>query len=89
MKDLKSLAPFSLLGVMGMAYTALAMTVRMLDGSYSMAGDNVGPLAAEVAKHLRPKFGNLGAASVFSPNALILVCMLSTAYMVRSATQSA
>jgi hypothetical protein len=84
MKDLKSLAPFSLLGVLGMAYTALAMTVRFLDGSYSMAGEETGTLAAEVAKHLRPKFGNLGAASVFSPNALILVCMLSTAYMVRS-----
>ena len=84
MKDLKSLAPFSLLGVMGMAYTALAMTVRWLDGSYSMNGDQIGSLAAEVANHLRPKFGNLGVASVFSPNSLILICMLSTAYMVRS-----
>lgn len=83
MKDLKSLAPFSLLGVMGMAYTALAMTVRWLDGSYSMLGEEAGPLAAEVAKHLRPKFGNMGVSSVISPNALILVCMLSTAYMVR------
>lgn len=84
MKDLKSLAPFSLLGVMGMAYTALAMTVRWLDGSYSMNGDQIGSLAAEVATHLRPKFGNLGVASVWSPNSLILICMLSTAYMVRS-----
>ena len=83
MKDLKSLAPFSLLGVMGMTYTALAMTVRWLDGSYSMIGGEAGPLAAEVAKHLRPRFGNLGVSSVLSPNALILVCMLSTAYMVR------
>ena len=82
MKDLKSLAPFSLVGVLGMAFTALAMTVRYLDGSYSVAGETIGGLVSEVASHLRPKFGNRGATSVFSPNALILVCMLSTAYMV-------
>jgi hypothetical protein len=82
MKDLKSLAPFSLVGVLGMGFTALAMTVRYLDGSYEVTGESAGRLVWEVASHLRPKFGNLGAASVLSPNALILVCMLSTAYMV-------
>mmetsp|Transcript_5153 Transcript_5153/g.9121 ORF Transcript_5153/g.9121 Transcript_5153/m.9121 type:complete len:546 (-) Transcript_5153:44-1681(-) len=82
MKNLKSLAPFSLLGVMGMAYTALAMTIRFLDGSYAMIDDTQqGEFIGQLAKHLRPKFGNLGMSSVFSPNALILVCMLSTAYM--------
>jgi len=79
-KDLRSLAPFSLLGVIGMAYTAVAMTIRFFDGSYSM-GEEPGALAEQVASVLRPKFGNLGAASVFTPNALTLVCMLSTAYM--------
>ncbi len=78
-KDLRSLAPFSLLGVIGMAYTAVAMTIRFLDGSYGPEG----ALAEQVASVLRPKFGNLGAASVFTPNALTLICMLSTAYMVR------
>lgn len=77
LKNLKSLAPFSLLGVMGMAYTAVAMTVRLLDGSYSSEGK----LVEQIASNLRPQFGNMGAESVFSPNALILVCMLSTAYM--------
>jgi len=81
LKNLKSLAPFSLLGVMGMAYTAVAMTVRFLDGSYLMSGDSQGKLVEQIASNLRPKFGNLGANSVLSPNALILVCMLSTAYM--------
>jgi len=76
-KDLRSLAPFSLLGVIGMAYTAVAMTIRFLDGSYGAEG----ALAEQVASVLRPKFGNLGAASVFTPNALTLICMLSTAYM--------
>lgn len=83
MKNLRSLAPFSLLGVLGMTYTALAMTIRWLDGSYSLDGDEPGQLVAELARHLKPKFGELGMESVMSPNALILVCMLSTAYMVR------
>lgn len=84
MKNLKSLAPFSLLGVMGMVYTAVAMTVRYLDGSYAMVGDQEGQFVAQLARHLKPKFGKLGVSSVFSPNSLILVCMLSTAYMVCS-----
>ena len=82
LKELKSLAPFSLLGVMGMAYTAAAMTIRLLDGSYAMGSRTQGHFIEQLATSLRPKFGNLGASSVFSPNALILVCMLSTAYMV-------
>mmetsp|Transcript_20458 Transcript_20458/g.45612 ORF Transcript_20458/g.45612 Transcript_20458/m.45612 type:complete len:540 (+) Transcript_20458:122-1741(+) len=81
LKNLKSLAPFSLLGVMGMAYTAVAMTLRFLDGSYAMGDDTEGRFISQVASSLRPKFGNMGAESVLSPNALILVCMLSTAYM--------
>ena len=82
LKNLKSLAPFSLLGVMGMAYTAVAMTVRMFDGGYAMGGETEGRFIEQIASSLRPKFGNMGAESVLSPNALILVCMLSTAYMV-------
>lgn len=81
MKNLKSLAPFSLLGVLGMTYTAVAMTIRWLDGSYLIDGEIEGNLVAQVARHLKPKFGDLGMESVMSPNALILVCMLSTAYM--------
>ena len=90
MKNLKSLAPFSLLGVMGMAYTALAMTVRWLDGSYAMTntieGVHVasGKLVGDVAESLRPAFGSVGGfQSVLNPSSLILLCMLSTAYMVR------
>lgn len=90
MKNLKSLAPFSLLGVMGMAYTALAMTVRWLDGSYAMTNtiEGVhtasGKLVGDVAESLRPAFGTVGGfKSVLNPSSLILLCMLSTAYMVR------
>ena len=89
MKNLKSLAPFSLLGVMGMGYTALALTVRYLDGSYAMTATPEGlhipqgNLVGDVAANLRPVFGSKGGVeSVMSPSSLILLCMLSTAYMV-------
>lgn len=36
LKDLKSLAPFSLLGVAGMAFTTLIMFVRYLGGTYAL-----------------------------------------------------
>eukprot|EP00984_Skeletonema_dohrnii_P018767 scaffold8850_cov113-Skeletonema_dohrnii-CCMP3373.AAC.7 len=77
LKDLSSLAPFSLVGIAGMLYTALAMAVRFFDGSYAEGGK----LAADVAESLRPALGTKGASAVFSSNAFILICMLSTAYM--------
>jgi amino acid permease len=97
MKDLASLAPFSLLGVLGMGYTAVAMTKRFLDGSYitpliqsslNDEGETIettlraaGALLEHVPHDLKPSFGEAGWRSVFTPNSLILVCMLSTAYM--------
>ncbi|CAJ1966604.1 unnamed protein product [Cylindrotheca closterium] len=78
-KDLKSLAPYSFIGVFGMVYTTCAMAARWLDGSYSVNGG--GELVGELARHLKPKFGEIGMKGVLSSNALILVCMLSTAYM--------
>lgn len=80
LKNLKSLAPFSLLGVMGMVYTALAMTFRWARGSY-LGGS---PLLFDLAESLQPTFGDKGLKSVLSPNAVILVSMLSTAYMART-----
>ena len=85
-RNLKSLAPFSLAGVLGMAYTAVAMTLRYLDGSYEMPTSTeaeITGLLANIPKALRPAFGKKGMEAVLSPNSLILVCMLSTAFMVR------
>mmetsp|Transcript_39583 Transcript_39583/g.45094 ORF Transcript_39583/g.45094 Transcript_39583/m.45094 type:complete len:494 (-) Transcript_39583:137-1618(-) len=96
MKNLASLAPFSLLGVIGMGYTAIVMAVRYLDKSYvmpviteSMSEDGAsfvrvkagGKFVEQVAADLKPVFGEAGWSSVFSPKSLIFVCMLSTAYM--------
>lgn len=76
MKNLASLAPFSLLGIIGMALTVAVMAVRYFDGSYALpAGkflESVGQL---------PAFGNKGASAVLSPNSFIMICMLSTAFM--------
>ena len=61
-----------------MAYTGLAMTIRYLDGSYSNPESS---LLAAVSDNLKPRFGNGDWTSIFQPSSLILVCMLSTAYM--------
>ena len=74
LRELKSLAPFSLIGIFGMIYTAGAMTYRWLRQSYASGA----PLLDTLAPHLWPKFGTSGWSSVFSPNAAILVAMLSS-----------
>lgn len=73
MKNLSSLAPFSLLGIMGMVYTAFAMAIRYFGGAYGINGKFAGTMM--------PAFGDKGASAVFSPNSFILISMLSTAYM--------
>lgn len=75
LKNLSALAPFSLAGVLGMGYTAIAMALRYFDGSYQPDGS----LVSDVAANLQPVFGS--NANVFSSKSLILICMLSTAYM--------
>lgn len=78
MKNLSSLAPFSLLGIFGMVYTAFAMGLRYFGGFYAAPG---GIFLKDLSKSLQPSFGDIGTAGVFSPNTFILICMLSTAYM--------
>jgi amino acid permease len=76
MKNLASLAPFSLLGIIGMLLTVACMAIRYFDGTYALpAGKFLKDLSVQ------PLFGSKGASAVFSPNTFILVCMLSTAYM--------
>ncbi len=78
LKDLSSLTPFSLLGIVGMGYTALAMGLRYFGGAYAVPN---GVFLPDVAASLQPSFGNIGAVGVLNPSAFILICMLSTAYM--------
>jgi len=93
LKNLSSLAPFSLAGIAGMFYTTIAMALRYLGGSYKVgqaavkgskgaaAAVPAGKYIADVATNYQPQFGNLGASAALSPNVFILICMLSTAYM--------
>jgi len=92
LKDLASLAPFSLVGVLGMVFTGISMTKRYLDQSYvpgaivatKVVGDAVQHVYENkplLEKVVSPVFGNLGWKAAWSPQSLILVCMLSTAYM--------
>lgn len=78
LKNLSSLAPFSLLGSAGMIYTAIAMAIRYFGGAYKTGGR----FAKATAPHLAPNFGTAGASAALSPNTAVLVAMLSTAYMV-------
>ena len=78
LKDLSSLAPFSLAGIAAMGYTVVAMAIRYFDGSYADANSE---LVQDIAESLRPAIGTKGGSAVFSSNAFILICTLSTAYM--------
>jgi hypothetical protein len=78
LKNLSSLAPFSLVGSLGMIYTAVAMTFRYVTKAYAPTGK----FGMDCAPALRQTFGSVGAEGIMTPSAAILVGMLSTAYMV-------
>ena len=75
LKNLSSLAPFSLLGTLGMVYTTIAMGIRYFQKAYT---NGMFPV---VSPELAPSFGTVGISGALTPNVFILVCMLSTAFM--------
>ena len=82
-KNLSSLAPFSLVGILGMVYTAFVIGLRYFDGSYKLPN---GRFLADLG--VVPSFAGAGSSSAGSmllplrnPKSLILVSMLSTAYI--------
>lgn len=77
LKNLSSLAPFSLLGSLGMIYTCIAMAVRYFGKAYIGSGK----FAKDLPARMRPSFGTVGASGVWNPASTILIGMLSTAYM--------
>lgn len=79
LKNLSSLAPFSLLGSLGMVYTAVAMAIRYFTKAYSTTAGSA--LVNDLPMALRPSFGNIGAYGVWNPSSTILLGMLSTAYV--------
>jgi len=77
-KNLSSLAPFSLVGIMGMLYTAIAIGIRFFSGAYAMPA---GRFLPDLAVNTLPAFGTTGAMGAFSPKSLILISMLSTSFI--------
>jgi hypothetical protein len=84
-QNLSKLAPFSLVGIVGMVYTAFVIGLRCFDGSYRLPG---GRFLADL--ETLPSFdgasGGGGGVSALllpfrNPKSLILVSMLSTAYI--------
>lgn len=75
MKNLSSLAPFSLVGIIGMLYTTLVMGIRYFTGAYAPGGKFIATALAA------PVFGNAGASAAMSAKTLILTSMLSNAYI--------
>jgi hypothetical protein len=71
MKDLSSLAPYSLAGIVGMGCTAAAMGLRSQDGSYEVAGRFLEDLP------MQPCFGETGPCL----QGVVLACTLATAFV--------
>jgi amino acid permease len=81
LKDLSSLAPFSLAGICGFAATAAAMSVRMTDGSYNVAPldtPSVGRFIQDLADPMIPNFGH---GAIDGMQGLVLACTLATAFV--------
>jgi len=70
---------------MGMAYTSVAIAIRYFGGTYAVAAAPTaaaGRFVGDLAPHLVPAFGTRGASgALLSSQSLILICMLSTAYI--------
>lgn len=79
-KNLSSLAPFSLVGILGMAYTGTVIGLRYFDGSYQLPS---GKFLADLKSlpSLVTDSSVAAASPLLNPKSLILVSMLSTAYI--------
>ena len=75
MKNLHVLAPFSVLGTVGIGLTALAMAIRYVDGSYQPGG----VYFSDIKPVFQPSFGHESA--VWSTQILLFVCMVYEAYV--------
>ena len=75
MKTLSALAPFSVVGIGGLLYTATAMVIRYCDGSYAPGGAFFG----QIEQSMRPQFGS--SVNILSPAVFMLASRISNAFM--------
>lgn len=81
-KNLSSLAPFSLVGILGMLYTAFVIALRCFDGSYKLPdGRFIADLKSVPSFAGSSTHGASLLQPLQNPKTLILVSMLSTAYI--------
>jgi len=89
LRDLASLAPFSVLGLVGMGFTTSALVIRYLDGSYALV-DGAAAAADSAATSflsdvsLLPSFGDAAASASAGPSlegGAVLACTLATAFV--------
>ena len=76
MKTLKSLAPFSLVGIGGIVYTTAVMIIRYFDGSYAPGGKFWSDI---LASSNQPRFGS--SLALLSPAIFVLASRMSSCYM--------
>jgi amino acid permease len=82
LKNLKVLAPFSVLGIAAMVATIIAMAVRFFDGTYSLEQEGTNrSFLPDLPEKVRPSFGTVGMSGTFRPEVFNLLCMLATAYV--------
>jgi len=77
LKNLAVLVPFSMAGLCAMLFTAGAVMVRYLDGSYAPDGQ----FLDDIPHKMQPSFGTVGAVGAFHVQVLLFLCMLSEAYI--------
>jgi amino acid permease len=78
LRDLSSLAPFSLAGLLGFGVTVVTMLTRLWDGSYRFISD--GRFVSDLSAPFQPSFGS--TTSLFpEKQGIVLLCTLATAFV--------
>lgn len=81
-RNLKALAPFSLVGLLGMLVTTATIVTRCQDGSYR---PNTGVFVSDLPTGLQPTFGEAPVASATGSitdwPGVVLLCTLATAFV--------
>ncbi len=80
-KNLSSLAPFSFVGILGIVYTAFVIGLRCFDGSYKLPNGRFLQDLESAPSFLGAGKGGAMLGPLQNPKTLILVTMLSTAYI--------
>jgi amino acid permease len=78
LRDLSSLAPFSLAGLLGFGVTVVTMLTRLWDGSYQFTSN--GRFFSDLSAPLQPSFGS-STSLLPEKQGIVLLCTLATAFV--------